>query len=152
MNYNYILFSILFLFTTSTIITNGLLLSGQKNELNYSNLTSNNKLFVFSLIYTEIYLSIILIYNIIFYLYYCIYSCYSDGTLNSQFNCWKALFLFSGIGTHIILFINLINKTYINDNINIINIIFNINFIIIITMTLLFKYLKCKKKNRININ
>ena len=145
MNYNNILISIIFFFTTSTVITNGVLMINEKDKLNFENLSSDNKGYVFALIYTEIFLCLSLIYNFIYYLYNCIFSCYSDNELKFNYSCWKALFLFSGIGIHIYLFFVLITQyTYIDIYVNTINVIFNINFFIIIFLTLIFKFLKCK--------
>tara|TARA_B100001121_G_scaffold310515_1_gene342041 strand:+ start:10417 stop:10887 length:471 start_codon:yes stop_codon:yes gene_type:complete len=145
MNYNNILISIIFFLSTSTVITNGILMINEKNKLNFSNLSSDNKGYVFALIYTEIFLCLVLIYNFIYYLYNFIFSCYSDNELKFNYSCWKALFLFSGIGIHIYLFFVLITRyAYIDIYVNTINVIFNINFFIIIFLTLIFKFLKCK--------
>tara|TARA_A100001015_G_C14995824_1_gene716154 strand:+ start:908 stop:1624 length:717 start_codon:yes stop_codon:yes gene_type:complete len=144
-NNNNFLISIIFFLTTSTVISNGILMINEKDNLNFNNLSSNEQGFVVCLIYSEIYLILILIYNIIYYLYYCIFSCYSDGQLRFNYNCWTALFLLSGISIHIYLFYILVtHNIYINENVNTINIIFNVNFILIFFITCLFKFLKCK--------
>ena len=148
MNYNNILISILFLFTTSTVITNGVLMLNEKDKLNFDKLSSFEKGYVFCLIYSEIYLALILVYNIIYYLYYFIFSCYSEGELKFNYSCWKALFLFSGIATHIFLFFILVTQTSVIDsNIHTINIIFNTNLIITVVVTIIFKFLKLKNNN-----
>jgi len=156
MNYNNILISIIFLLSCSTVIANGILMVSEKNNLDFNNLSSIDKGYIFCLIYSELYLGIILIYNIIYYLYYYIFSCYSNGSLKFQYNCWKALFLFSGIITHIYLFYILItNTTYIDTNIHTINIVFNVNFLITLFLTIIFKYFKCKNnkvENYENLN
>ena len=145
MNYNNILISIIFFLTTSTVITNGILMINEKNKLNFTNLSSDNKGYVFALIYTEIFLCLVLIYNFIYYLYNCIFSCYSDNELKFNYSCWKALFLFSGIGIHIYLFFVLITRyAYLDIYVNTINVIFNVNFFITIFLTLIFKFLKYK--------
>lgn len=145
MNYNNILISIIFFFTISTVITNGVLMINEKDKLNFSNLSSDNKGYVFALIYTEIFLCLILIYNLIYCIYNCILSCCSDNELQFNYSCWKALFLFSGIGIHVYLFFILTTQfTYIDNYVNTINIIFNVNFFIIIIVTLIFKFLKYK--------
>ena len=97
----------------------------EKDKLNFENLSSDNKGYVFALIYTEIFICLTLIYNFIYYLYNCIFSCYSDNELKFNYSCWKALFLFSGIGIHIYLFFVLSTQyTYIDDYVNTINVIF----------------------------
>lgn len=145
MNYNNILISIIFFLSTSTVITNGILMINEKNKLNFTNLSSDNKGYVFALIYTEIFLCLVLIYNFIYYLYNCIFSCYSDNELKFNYSCWKALFLFSGIGIHIYLFFVLITRyAYLDIYVNTINVIFNVNFFITIFLTLIFKFLKYK--------
>ena len=150
MNYNNILISIIFFFSTSTVITNGILMINEKDKLNFENLSSDNKGYVFALIYTEIFICLTLIYNFIYYLYNCIFSCYSDNELKFNYSCWKALFLFSGIGIHIYLFFVLSTQyTYIDDYVNTINVIFNINFFTTIFLTIIFKFLKCKN-NKVN--
>jgi hypothetical protein len=150
MNYNNIFISIIFFFTTSTIVTNGVLMINEKNKLNFSNLSSDNKGYVFALIYTEIFLSLVLIYNFIYYLYNWIFSCYSDNELKINYSCWKALFLFSGIGVYIYLFFVLTTQyTYIDNYVNSINVIFNVNFFTTIFFTIIFKFLKCKN-NKVN--
>ena len=123
----------------------------EKDKLNFYHLSSNNKGYVFCLIYVEVFLSLILIYNLIYYIYNCIFSCYSDNELRFNYNCWKALFLFSGIGIHIYLFYILITRdAYIDDNVNTINVLFNVNFFITIIITLIFKIIKCNKNNKVS--
>jgi hypothetical protein len=151
MNYNNILISIIFFFTSSTVLTNGILMIDEKDKLNFNNLSSSNKGYVFCLIYTEIYFILILIYNIIYCLYNCIFSCYSDGQLQIQYNCRTAIFIFSGISTQLYLFYILITEEpYIDIYINTINLIFIINFLITIFITCIFKFLKYKKNKTNN--
>lgn len=143
MNYNNILISILFFFTISTILTNGILMIHEKDKLEFNQLKSLEKGYVFSLVYTEIYLALLVVYNLIYYLYYCIFSCYSEGELTFNYNCYKALFLFSGIATQLFLFYILcFHPNMIDENVNNINIIFNTNFIITIITTIIFKCFK----------
>ena len=152
MNYNNILLSLLFLFSTSTVITNGVLMLNEKDKLDFGKLSSFERGYVFCLIYSEIYIALILIYNIIYYLYYFIFSCYYDGELKFNYSCWKAIFLFSGIATHLFLFFVLATQTFVIDsNIHTINIIFNTNFIITVVITIIFKFLKLKNNN-VNIS
>jgi hypothetical protein len=154
MNFNNILIFILFLFSSSTIFINGILMIDQKKEINFNyfnDLNNYQKRYVICIIYNEIYLLLILIYNLIYYLYYCIFSCYSDGKLTFNYNCWKSLFLFSGLFTHIYSTYILTNdKYYINETINKINIIFVTNFLSTIFFTIIFNCLKCKFKKNIN--
>ena len=57
-------------------------------------------------------------------------SCYSESEIKINYNCWKALYVLSGIGINIYLFIILVTRnSYIDDNVNTINILFNINFL-----------------------
>ena len=152
MNYNNILILILFLSSTATIITNGVLMINERDNLNFSNLTPDNKGYVFCLIYNEIYLFIILIYNIIYYFYYCLFSCFINGELQFNYNCWKALFFISGIISHIYLLVYLIiQKNKIDDNINNINIIFTVNFLFTIVITIIFNILKKRNNNYLNL-
>ena len=147
MNYNNILISILFLISSSTVITNGILMINEKNNIHFYNLNNIEKSTVCCLIYNEISISIILIYNIIYYLYYFIFSCFSDNEIQFNYSCSKALFIISCLGTHIFLFFVLVtHKNIINDNIYYINIIFNVNFILTIIFTIIFKLIKVKNK------
>ena len=150
MNYNNILISIMFFLTSSTVITNGILMIKEKDTLNFNNLSTDNKGYVVCLVYMEFYLLFILIYSLIFYFYKCICSCYSESEIKINYNCWKALYLLSGIGINIYLFIILITKnSYIDDNVNTINVLFNVNFFIIIFITILFYFLK-KGNNKVS--
>lgn len=154
MNFNNILISILFFLSSLTVITNGIFMLQEKKEINLDNLNNNQKGYIICLIYNEIFLLLILIYNFIYYLYYCIFLCYSDGKLTFNYNCWKAIFLFSGIGTHVYsIYILIENECYINETVNNINIIFVTNFLLTLFLTPLCNCLKYKfKKNYDNLN
>ena len=159
MNNNNILISILFLLSSSTVITNGILMINEKNNIHFHNLNNIEKSTICCFIYNEIFICIILIYNIIYYLYYFIFSCFSDKEIQFNYSCSKALFIISGLATNIFLFLVLVtHKNIINNNIYHINIIFNVNFILTIIITIIFKLIKNKKikynnlNNNLNIN
>ena len=69
--------------------------------------------------------------------------------LRFNYNCWKALYVLSGIGINIYLFIILVTKIHILNNVNTINILFNVNFFMIIFITILFYFLK-KGNNKVS--
>jgi len=144
MNYNNILILLIFFTSTATVITNGVLMIKEKDVFTLHDSDSFKTSYIICLIYNEIYLFLCLLYNIIFYLYYCIFCCYNDNEIKITYNCWKAIFLFSGIATHIYSFFILVTQnSVINDNVHSINIVFNANFIFIILISCIFKVLKC---------
>lgn len=153
MNYNNILISILFFISCSTIITNGILMINEKNNIHFNDLNNIEKSTICCLIYNEIFIIIILIYNIIYYLYNFIFSCFSDNEIQFNYSCGRALFIISGIATNIFLFLILItHKNIINNKIYHIIIIFNANFILTIFIIIIFKFIKNKKIKYNNLN
>lgn len=147
MNYNNILISILFFFSSLTVLSNGILMINEKDKLNFNNLSINEKVYVGCLVYTEIYIIIILIYNSIYYIYKFIFSCFSEGELTFSYSCYKSLFILSGLASQFYLIYVLITKDpFIDQNIYNINIIFVSNFLLIIFLATVFKCLKSKKK------
>lgn len=147
MNYNNIFISIIFFFSGLSVLSNGILMINEKDKINFDNLSITEKVYVGCLVYTEIYMFIILIYNLVYYIYKFIFSCFSDADLTFSYNCYKALFIFSGLASHFyLIYVLIIKEPFIDQSIHDINIIFVSNFLLIIFLAIVFKFLKSTKK------
>lgn len=136
----------IFFASLGTVISNGVLMYQEKDQLNFNKLSRNQDFYVGILIYTEIFIGLIVLYNILYYVYNLLHKCCNDNDLSSSFSLLKTIYIMSGVASHIILIYFLIkNKNYIDDSIQNINIIFTANFLIsIFTIIVVNIYKKCK--------
>ena len=151
---NNILIYIIFFLSFLTISSNGILMINEKDKITFNNLSSIDQLYIFCIVYTEIYLIIMFIYNILYYIHYFFVLLFSNTTLTVNFNCYKTIFLLSGIGSHSYLFFILVTDvSEVNENIKTINIIFSTNFILTILISLISCYFNnCSSDDNNNNN
>jgi len=136
---------LIMLFITGTVITNGVLMYKERDNLDFDHLTKNQQLYAISLISCEVYLGIILLYFLFYYLYYFSLRCCSDNPIVHSFNIWYFLFMLAGLVIHgFILFHIFLNKDYIDKNVQDIAIVFSSNLGVIIFFVLVINiYKKC---------
>lgn len=137
----------IFFASLGTVISNGVLMYQEKDQLDFNKLTKNQYFYIGILIYTEIFVGLIVLYNLLYYIYNFFYKCCNDNDLSSSFSLFKMIYIISGIVSHLILIYFLIkNKNYIDDSIQNINIIFTGNLLISIFVIIVVNiYKKCIK-------
>lgn len=145
---------LIFLTSTLTFISNGIIMLKEKDTINFQSLNKNQDLYVGLLIYTEIYIGIILLYNLLYYIYEQFYNCCNDNRITTSFSFFKTIFLLTGLVTHMIIAYYLIsNKNYIDNNINTISIIFTsnlgISLFIILIINIYKKYSSTNEEERL---
>jgi hypothetical protein len=120
-----------FIASTVTVFINGYLMLLEKDKLDFKELTKKEKTYTISLVYNEIYLGIFVIYTFIYFLYHSIMFCYTNKKIELTFSFWKAIYLFSGIISHIYsAYVLFFHPGYIDENIQTININFTVNMFV----------------------
>jgi hypothetical protein len=138
----------IFIVSTITVVINGYFMLLEKDKLEFKELTKSERIYTISLIYNEIYLGLYIIYTFIYLLYYIFINCISNKSIEITFSLWKAIYLFSGIISHIYsTYILLFNPNYIDQNIQTININFTANIILCILSVIITKIISFYKKD-----
>ena len=155
MNLNYLLIFLTLLSSTSTFLTNGYFMIKESDNIKFTSLDNPDRIYISLLLYNEFYIGVLLIYIYMLILMKFLFSCYSDGNINIDYSLLKAIFFFSGIASHVYTFIILISysKYYINYSIFKISLVFTINFLFVIFITILINIFKrLKSSNYYNLN
>jgi hypothetical protein len=140
---------IIYISTTTVATVNGIMMIKEKEQIDISNLSTTQELYIFFIIYTQIYLILVLLYNILFCIYDNLNNCCSDKKITLTFSVIKVLYFVSGLVSHcFLMYYVFIHKGYIDKTVDIISILYitNIYFVILLTIYINI-YIYRNKKN-----
>lgn len=142
-----------FISSISTIAIVGFFLIQEYYDNSYKNLEYNEKVYSSLVLYSELNLLFVIVYIILSCIWSGIILCCNDTDESiCQFNLPKVVFLLSGVGTNVYLFILLTkSKSIVNKTLTTCGWMLIGNLIFVITVTSINKlYVLSKKNNKIN--